>query len=53
MKKKVEISEPERLANFMHSFGQNHGEDFKALVLHLIQQSNIGQCAQSNAITKK
>jgi transposase-like protein len=41
MKKKIAISEPERLAKFMHSFDQNHSDDFKALVLHLIHQSNV------------
>ena len=41
MKKQVSISEPERLLRFMNSFKENHNEDFKALVLHLISQSDI------------
>jgi transposase-like protein len=41
MKKKISISEPERLAKFMHTFDQNHSDDFKALVLHLIHQSDL------------
>ena len=41
MKKRVVISEPERLERFMHSFNENHSEDFKALVLHLILNSDI------------
>lgn len=41
MKKKITISKPERLAKFMHSFARNHSEDFKALILHLIHQSNV------------
>jgi len=41
MKKQVSISEPERLLRFMTSFDKNHSDDFKALVLHLISQSDI------------
>jgi hypothetical protein len=41
MGKKVSISEPERLLRFMNSFHENHGDDFKALVLHLKSQSYI------------
>lgn len=41
MKKQVSISEPERLLRFMNSFNENHSDDFKALVLHLISQSDI------------
>lgn len=41
MKKQVLISEPERLLRFMHSYNENHSDDFKALVLHLISQSDI------------
>jgi len=41
MKKQVLISEPERLLRFMNSFHQNYSDDFKALVLHLISQSDI------------
>ena len=41
MKKRVIISEPERLERFMNSFQENHSEDFKALALHLISNSDI------------
>jgi hypothetical protein len=41
MKKQVSINEPERLLRFMNSFHESHSEDFKALVLHLISQSDI------------
>ena len=41
MKKQVSISEPERLLRFMKTFHENHSDDFKALVLHLISQSDI------------
>ena len=41
MKKKVTISEPDRLLRFMNSFHENHSDDFKALVLHLISKSDI------------
>lgn len=41
MKKRVSISEPERLLRFMNSFHENHSDDFKALVLHLISQSDL------------
>ena len=41
MKKQVIISEPERLERFMSSFKENHSDDFKALVLHLISKSDI------------
>lgn len=41
MKKRIEISEPERLERFMHSFDNHHSEDFKALVLHLVNQSDV------------
>lgn len=39
--KQVSISEPERLLRFMNSFHENHSNDFKALVLHLISKSDI------------
>ncbi len=41
MKKQVSISDPDRLLRFMNSFHENHSEDFKALVLHLISTSDI------------
>lgn len=41
MQKRVTISEPERLLRFMNSFSENHSEDFKALVLHLISKADI------------
>lgn len=41
MKKRITISEPERLERFMTSFHQSHSEDFKALVLHLIASSDV------------
>lgn len=41
MKKQVSISEPDRLLRFMNSFREAHSDDFKALVLHLISQSDI------------
>jgi transposase-like protein len=41
MKKQVSISESERFLRFMNSFHENHSDDFKALVLHLISQSDI------------
>ena len=34
--RRIQIEEPERLQQFMNSFSQ-HSEDFKALVLKLIQ----------------
>lgn len=52
MKKKIAISEPERLAKFMHSFDQNHSDDFKALVLHLIHQSNVETVSAQTGISQ-
>lgn len=50
MKKKIAINEPERLARFMHSFGQSHSDDFKALVLYLIHQSDVETVASQIGI---
>lgn len=41
MKKKVSIREPDLLLRFLNSFHENHSDDFKALVLHLISKSDI------------
>lgn len=41
MDNRIKISEPARLRRFMESFHENHSEDFKALVLHLISISDI------------
>ena len=41
MNKRVKISEPERLLRFVESFHENHGDDFKALALHLVASSDV------------
>jgi transposase len=35
--KKIAIDEPARLDRFVKSFGANHSEDFKGLVLKLVE----------------
>ena len=52
MKRRVIISEPERLERFMHSFNENHSEDFKALTLHLISISDISTVSNQTGIAK-
>lgn len=52
MKKRVIISEPERLECFMHSFNENHSDDFKALVLHLISNSDITVVSQQTGLAE-
>lgn len=52
MKKRVTISEPERLERFMHSFNENHSEDFKALVLHLILSSDITTVSKQTGLSE-
>jgi len=50
MKKRIAISEPERLERFMTSFDQHHSEDFKALVLHLLASSDINVVAAQTSL---
>ena len=52
MKKRVVISEPERLERFMHSFNENHSEDFKALVIHLISNSDITTVSKQTGLAE-
>ncbi len=52
MKKRVIISEPERLSRFMHSFKENHSDDFKALVLHLISHSDITTVSKQTGLAE-
>jgi len=52
MKKRVIISEPERLERFMHSFNENHSDDFKALVLHLISNLDITAVFQQTGLAE-
>ena len=52
MKKRVIISEPERLERFMNSFHENHSEDFKALVLHLISNSDFVTVSHQTGIAE-
>ncbi|MBC3789482.1 transposase-like protein [Spirosoma sp. LMG 31448] len=50
MKKRVTISEPDRLERFMNSFQENHSEDFKALALHLVANSDIQTVATQTGL---
>lgn len=36
MKTRIEVTEPERLSRFVSSFGSNHGQDFKGLIIKMI-----------------
>lgn len=35
--KRTEITDPERLSRFVKSFGSSHSQDFKGLVLKLVE----------------
>ena len=50
MKKRVTISEPDRLERFMNSFQENHSEDFKALALHLVTTSDVQTVAAQTGL---
>lgn len=52
MEKRVMISEPERLERFMNSFNENHSEDFKALALHLISNSDITTVSKQTGLAE-
>ena len=52
MEKRVVVSEPERLERFMHSFNENHSEDFKALVIHLISNSDITAVSKQTGLAE-
>ena len=52
MKNRVIISEPERLERFMNSFHENHSEDFKALMLHLISNSDLTTVSKQTGIAE-
>lgn len=34
--KRIEVTELERLSRFVNSFGSNHGQDFKGLLIKMI-----------------
>ena len=58
VKKRVVISEPERLERFMHSFNENHSEErgtpprFRALVIHLISNSDITTVSKQTGLAE-
>jgi hypothetical protein len=52
IEKRVIISEFERLERFMNSFNENHSEDFKALALHLISNSDITTVSKQTGLAE-
>jgi hypothetical protein len=48
--KRIKVTEPERLSRFVKSFGGSHSQDFKGLVLKMIES---GQSPTPASLAKR